>query len=94
MKFETKVASWEQKYKLTEAGFEEETIYTLEELVAMFQPVNIYEKRIAKELVGTRQLGGLQVKYPENEVDCLGEIIFELEHSVDDVLKTVRRIRF
>ncbi len=85
--FEKKVASWEQKYKLNKEDFEEKVSYTLDGLVAMFRPVNIYEKRIAKELVGTRQLGGLKVKYPENETDCLEEVTFELEQSVNDVLK-------
>ncbi|MEZ4887998.1 MAG: hypothetical protein R3E32_24935 [Chitinophagales bacterium] len=89
--FEAKVASWEQKYTLDKSGFEEKTsqdeTYTLDDLLLMFQPVSIYEKRIANELVGTRSIGGLKVVKPENEVDCLGQLTFELESPVDDVLK-------
>ena len=55
--------------------------------MAMFQPVKAYENRIAKELVGTRSVGGLKVNKPENGVDCSEELVFELENPVNDVLK-------
>lgn len=85
--FEAKVRSWEEKYKIAVGDFEEEETYTLEELMAMFQPVKAYENRIAKELVGTRSAGGLKVSKPENGVDCLKELVLELENPVNDVLK-------
>ncbi len=91
--FVNKVASWEQKYRLKKTDFEkqvkEEKTYLLEELLELFQPVRAYEKRIEKELVGTRQIGGLEVKKPENGVDCRGEIVFELVAPIDDELKLV-----
>ncbi len=91
--FEAKVASWEQKYKLGRSDFEEESeeeaseTYTLDELLAMFQPVGAYESRIAKELVGIRSMGNLKVIQPENEADFLEQITFQLENPVNEALK-------
>ena len=91
--FETKVTSWEQKYKLNSSDFEEgitkQETYSLEELLGMFQPVGAYEKRISKELVGTRSMGTLKVLKPENGADCGGQLVFELEGSVNEVLKLI-----
>ena len=89
--FEAKVAIWESKYELKKEylaeSSEQQIGYSLDELLDMFRPVRAYENRIAKELVGTRHLGGLKVKAPVDKADFLEQITFELENPVNDVLK-------
>ena len=65
-------------------------VYTLDDLLEMFQPVKHYEKAIAEaEFAGVVRAGGMDVITPENGSDCSDNITFELINAVEEPIKIV-----
>lgn len=95
--FKTTMTAVEAAYhtKIDEAALlmdesEEEGLYTLEELLEMFQPVNHYEKAISEaEFAGVVRAGGMDIITPDNGADCSQSITFQLINPVSTPIKIV-----
>lgn len=65
-------------------------VYTLEELLAFFRPVNHYEKAISEaELAGVVRANELGIVTPENGADCSENIVFQLKSPVTESIKII-----